>query len=179
LFKAQTFSRIVATQNANESRRTVMDDEFDLIIIDTPLSDEYGDGLALSAVESTEAGIILLANNELLPGRHESIEEAGVCVLVKPVTPDFFYSAVKLLNTCRKRVSKLQNENKILRSKLQEISLIDRAKCILIQYLNMTEQQAHRYIEKQAMDLRQSKLITAENILKTYDNEARSSRSQS
>ncbi|MBO5438043.1 MAG: ANTAR domain-containing protein, partial [Thermoguttaceae bacterium] len=33
----------------------------------------------------------------------------------------------------------------------------DRAKCVLIEYLNMTEADAHRYIEKQAMDLRRSK----------------------
>ena len=35
--------------------------------------------------------------------------------------------------------------------------------------LNMTEQQAHRYIEKQSMDMRQSRLITAQKILKTYE----------
>ena len=38
-----------------------------------------------------------------------------------------------------------------------------------LQNLNMTEQQAHRYIEKQSMDLRQSRVVTAESILKTYE----------
>ena len=37
-----------------------------------------------------------------------------------------------------------------------------------VQYLRMSEQQAHRYIEKQAMDMRTSKKDVAENILKTY-----------
>ena len=39
-------------------------------------------------------------------------------------------------------------------------------KCILVEYLRMSEQQAHRYIEKQAMDMRTSKRNIAENILK-------------
>ena len=46
---------------------------------------------------------------------------------------------------------------------------MDRAKCVLIQYLNMTETQAHRYIEKQAMDLRTTRRQIAEGILKTYE----------
>ena len=33
----------------------------------------------------------------------------------------------------------------------------------------MSESQAHRYIEKQAMDLRVTKKEIAENILKTYE----------
>ena len=63
----------------------------------------------------------------------------------------------------------LKFQNQKPQNKLEEIRLIDRAKCVLIQYLNMTEQQAHRYIEKQSMDLRQSRVVTAESILKTYE----------
>ena len=39
----------------------------------------------------------------------------------------------------------------------------------LIQYLSMTESQAHRYIEKQAMDMRLPKRAVAESILNTYE----------
>jgi response regulator NasT len=176
LLKSQTFSRIVTTQNGSESRRALINDDFELIIIDTPLSDEYGDEFALHAAESTSAGIILITKTEVLYDMNEAVEDAGVFVLPKPISPDFFLQAVKLLYASRKRVLKLQDENKTLQNKLQEIRIVDRAKCVLIQYLNMTEQQAHRYIEKQAMDLRQSRAVTAENILKTYDNNARSAR---
>ncbi|MDR3283786.1 MAG: ANTAR domain-containing protein [Treponema sp.] len=172
LLKSQTFARIVATQNGSESRRALINDDFELVIIDTPLPDEYGDDFALHAAESTSAGIILITKTETLYDMNEAVEDAGVFVLPKPISPDFFLQAVKLLYASRKRVLKLQDENKTLQNKLQEIRIVDRAKCVLIQYLNMTEMQAHRYIEKQAMDLRQSRAITAENILKTYDNNA-------
>jgi response regulator NasT len=172
--KSQPLMRIAATQSGSESRRTLLTDEFDLIIIDTPLPDEYGDSFALHAAESTDAGIIFLSKAETPDDANEMLEDASVFVIQKPVSPAFFYQAVKLLFAATKRLRKLRDENTILRNKLQEIRVIDRAKCILIQYLNMTELQAHRYIEKQAMDLRQSKLVTSENILKTYDNKARS-----
>ena len=63
----------------------------------------------------------------------------------------------------------LRDENIQLQQKIEEIRLVDRAKCALIQYLNLTEAQAHRYIEKQAMDLRLSRRQVAEAILKTYE----------
>jgi AmiR/NasT family two-component response regulator len=34
----------------------------------------------------------------------------------------------------------------------------------------MSEQEAHRYIEKQAMDLRLTKRMIAEGIIKIYEN---------
>ena len=79
------------------------------------------------------------------------------------------YKSIKYICISRKKYLGLQSENERLKVKISEIRLIDRAKCILIQYLNMSEPQAHRYIEKQAMDLRVTKKEIAENILKTYE----------
>ena len=47
--------------------------------------------------------------------------------------------------------------------------LVDRAKCALIQYRQMTEPEAHKYIERQAMDTRQSRRRIAEDILQTFE----------
>ena len=63
----------------------------------------------------------------------------------------------------------LRQENVKLQSKIEEIRLVDRAKCALIQYLSMTEEQAHHFIEKQAMDMRTTKREIAEGILKSYE----------
>ncbi len=169
LLNSQPFSRIVTAQNCAEARRDLISDQFDLIIVDSPLPDEFGDDFSLYAVEQTDAGIILIVNNDKVYDISPDIEDAGVFVLPKPVSPEFFYQAVKLLIASRKRVQVLENENVKLQKKIDEIRLIDRAKCILIQYLQMTEPQAHKYIEKQAMNLRQSRLQTAESILKTYE----------
>jgi len=52
----------------------------------------------------------------------------------------------------------------------EEARLVYRAKEVLIEYLKMTESQAHRYIEKQAMDMRITRREVAESIIKTYEN---------
>ena len=51
---------------------------------------------------------------------------------------------------------------------MNEIRLVNRAKWLLISELNMTEANAHRYIEKQAMDRCVSRRQVAEEIIKTY-----------
>ena len=52
---------------------------------------------------------------------------------------------------------------------MEDIRLVDRAKCILISQMDMREEEAHRYLEKQAMDRRTTKRAVAEGILKTYE----------
>ena len=64
----------------------------------------------------------------------------------------------------------IQIENKKLLQKIEDIRIIDRAKCLLISYLNMSEPEAHKYIERQAMDMRITKRQVAEGIIKTYEN---------
>ena len=65
----------------------------------------------------------------------------------------------------------LKNENVKLQKKVDEIRLIARAKCMLIEHQNMTEPQAHRLIEKQAMDNRVTRKEIAKAILKQYENQ--------
>ena len=143
--------------------------DFDLIIIDTPLSDELGNDFAITASEKTTAGIILIVDCENVLEISANVEDYGVFALPKPLSPEFFYQAVKLLSAARRRVMNLENENLRLQKKIEEIRIVDRAKLVLIQVLKMTEPQAQHYIEKQSMDLRQSRLATAENILRTYE----------
>ena len=55
-----------------------------------------------------------------------------------------------------------------LEEKMEEIRLVNRAKWLLIEQLKMTEPDAHRYIEKTAMDRCVTKRTVAETIIKTY-----------
>jgi two-component system, response regulator PdtaR len=87
----------------------------------------------------------------------------------KPMDKQLFWSALKLANASYSKMTLLKNENNRLLQKIEDVRVIDRAKCILIQYLKMTEVEAHKYIEKQAMDMRITKKTVAQHILKTYE----------
>lgn len=69
----------------------------------------------------------------------------------------------------RRRFNTIINENEKVKKRINDVKLIDRAKLTLIQYLKMSEEESHKYIEKQAMDLRITKVEVAKNILKIYE----------
>ena len=62
----------------------------------------------------------------------------------------------------------MQKKTLSIEEKMEQIRLVNRAKWLLIGELKMSEPDAHRYIEKQAMDRCVSRREIAENIIKTY-----------
>ena len=64
-----------------------------------------------------------------------------------------------------KRLAVLRTENAKLLDKIAQLRLVDRAKCYLIEKKGYTETDAHRLIEKHAMDTRMSRGEVAQEIL--------------
>lgn len=161
--------RVFCAASGNEARRIVCENDIDYVFINTPLTDEFGHELAMSVSVESGANVILFVKSEISDEITDKVVHSGVFVVPKPVSEPFFFQAVNIAIASRRKLSGLRQENTKLQVKIKEIRLIDRAKCTLIQYLNMTEKQAHRYIEKQAMDMRTSKADIAQGILKTYE----------
>lgn len=168
ILKSCGITQISIINNCAEARRGLVNGEKSVIIINTPLADEFGTGFALYATR-TNAGIVMLVRAELAEEIAYKVENDGVIVVPKPLQKASLVQAVRLAVSTHRRIMGVKNENLQLQRKLEEMKVIDRAKCLLIQCLSMTEPQAHRFIEKQAMDMRISKTSVAEGILKTYE----------
>jgi AmiR/NasT family two-component response regulator len=163
------FQPILKVQSGGEARRLITQQQFALIVVNTPLSDEFGHEVALMAAESTSAGILVLVKAHMADEISARVESAGVFVVPKPTNRQLATQTMRLALASHRRMAGLQKENFRLQSKIEEIRLVDRAKCALIQYCKLDEAQAHRYIEKHAMDLRITRRQVAENILKLYE----------
>lgn len=142
---------------------------YDLLIINTPLEDEFGDELAALASMKTRSGVIILIRNALIDSKADKMEQAGVMVVGKPMVRGMLSQAIKFAQAAKNRIATLQEENLRLRGRIDQIKLESRAKWVLVKYLNMTESQAHRYIEQQAMERRISKGNVAQKILAAYE----------
>lgn len=166
--KDDRLAEIINAKSVSEARRAVLRTDFDLILINSPLPDEFGTDFSLTAAEKTSAGIVLLVKAENADLIAEKVEDFGVLVVSKPIVKQLFYQVLKLAITSRKRILGLQNENVRLQDKIEEMRLVDRAKCVLIQNLGMTEPEAHRHIEREAMNNRITRREVADGILKQY-----------
>lgn len=159
---------IITVNNGSEARRFLIERDCDLCIINAPLKDEFGTELAMHIAGKGISQVMLMIRNELADEISAKVEEFGVFVVSKPISRSFFWSAFKLVTAAHNRMLTLQSKNVQLQNKIDDIKLIDRAKCLLIQFLDVTEPEAHRFIEKQAMDKRITKKEIAEAILKKY-----------
>ena len=160
---------IIHAANGDNARRQIAQKDFDLMIINTPLSDEVGMDLALTVTTKTTTGVILLIKPELSPNVCAKVENYGVMVVEKPINRATLFQAIRLLNVARNRLLGYKKETVKLENQIAEMRLVDRAKGALIKCLNMNEEQAHKYILKHAMDMRMTKAEVAQNILKTYE----------
>ena len=77
-------------------------------------------------------------------------------------------TALQWMTCARERLRKFEKKTLSLEEKIESIRYVNRAKLLLVQELNMDEADAHRYIEKQAMDRCVPKLEIAKEIIKTY-----------
>ena len=72
------------------------------------------------------------------------------------------------MSSARERLRKAEKKTLSIQEKMEEIRIVNRAKWLLISEIKMDEPNAHRYIEKQAMDRCVSKREIAEEIIQTY-----------
>lgn len=144
--------------------------ETDLVIINSPLKNEQGAEVAAGILERYSVPVMLVTGQETADRAGQSLSVRGIAVVSRPVDKKVFASTVHALLSTGALVKSLRSRNSQLQDKLDEMKLVNRAKAMLMSNLRMTEAQAHRYIEKQAMDLRQSRRNIAQNILKTYYN---------
>lgn len=142
---------------------------FDVIVINTPILDGGGIDLSVELAKCTSSGIFVLMQNEVYKKCSAALEQNGVFALQKPLNRISFCQSLKIWEISKKRLGSFEIENTKLKNQVEEMKIINRAKCALMQCLTMSEQQAHRYIEKQAMDMRISRIKVAQRILSTYE----------
>ncbi len=160
-----------AAYSGSEARRMLMRYDYDLVIINAPLSDEFGHDLALTVTEKYSASVIMLVKSQLFDNVSSKVENYGIFTVARPVDRHLFHQVTRLVFANASRLERYRKETDKLKTKLDELRIVCQAKCLLVEYLRMSETQAHRYIEKQAMDNRTTKVSVAEEIISNYDPE--------
>ena len=152
----------------NEARRRLLENAFDIVIINSPLPDTSGVRFSTDVCGSSDAGILLLVKSEIYEETYYKVLPYGVVTLSKPTTTQMISHNLRVLCAIRERLRAVRSKQTTVEAKIEEIRLVNRAKWLLIQCLNMTEPDAHRYIVEKAMEQRISKREAAETIIRTY-----------
>ena len=156
---------LTTTSDFNEARRLATERSFNIIIADS--GDGYDTDFAINVADSYST-ILLLVPNEHFDEISYRVEGYGILTITKPFEPFYFYNMIKIAIAVQYKVQVLSSQTTKLKVKMEEIKLVNRAKMLLMSNMNMSEQEAHRYIEKEAMDRGMKRTAISEEIIKTY-----------
>lgn len=159
------FLTIDERKSASMARRCILERTYDLIVIDTPLSDEIGDGLALDIAEKSNSSVLLITPRELYDELTESLTDHGIMVVAKPFPTGSLDKSIRYLTSLQNRIHALEKRNLTTMEKMEELRIVSKAKVLLVEKKNMTEDEAHRYIGKMAMDNGVSRRRAAEELI--------------
>lgn len=176
LLRSSGFENITASSSAADARRRSTVESYDLSIINMPLSDETGKELSFDIADKNVSGVITIVNNG-----HEQIigsfgRKKGIYIVMKPLNRRMFLDAVVFVLTAQKQKLRLIKKNEELARALTDLKIITKAKFLLMEKNGMSEENAHHFIERSAMDQRLSKryvaeaVISAEGIPKEWEN---------
>ncbi len=159
---------ILTVSSVSAARRSIAEQAFDYVIINSPLPDSAGTRFAIDACTAKGTVVLLLVKNDIHPDIYDKVAEHGVFTLPKPTTKPTMATALGWMASARERLRNFEQKTLTIEEKMEEIRIVNKAKWLLISELKMAEPDAHRYIEKQAMDRCISKRRIAEDIIKTY-----------
>ena len=168
VFSVPTFSPVQTVSGVSVAKRALSERDFDFVVVNSPVGEDVGIRFSIDVVASSNAVVLFLAKTEQYDPAYEKLAEHGVFLLQKPISRPVFGIALDWLISAREGLRKNQKKTLSIEEKMNEIRLVNRAKWLLISELKMTEPNAHRYIEKQAMDRCIPRIRVAEEIIKTY-----------
>ncbi len=162
------YSPLHTAASVNAAERILAEKTFDFVIINAPLPDDIGIRFAIDTSTSKQSAVLLLVKSDVHAGIHDKVAEYGVFTLSKPTSKPTMIHALSWMESARERLRQFEKKSLSVKEKMAEIRIVNKAKWILIRELKMNEPDAHRYIEKQAMDRCITKQTIAEEIIKTY-----------
>lgn len=168
LLPESKYSPVNIVSDISSARRLAAECNFDFVIINSPLPDDTGTRFAIDISHSSGTVVLFLVRTELHAEIYDKVAEHGVFTLAKPTSKPTVVTALSWMVSARERLRKSEKKNLSIEEKMSEIRIVNKAKWMLISELHLDEPQAHRYIEKQAMDRCISKRDVAEEIIKTY-----------
>ncbi len=155
------------------AKRELLDRSYDIVIINTPLPDDFGTRLAIDLSSEIGLGVMLFVKSENFSDVLAQVSDYGILTVAKPASGQIVIQSLLLLCATRERLRRMEKKTASIEEKMEEIRIVNRAKWALIDEYKMNESEAHKFIERQAMNRCISKRAVAEQIIEDYEKQGR------
>ena len=156
-------------KNAAAARRQILERYYNIVVINVPLPDENGLEFAMDIAEKGNTSVLIAAPSEIYDNVLEYITDYGILAVPKPAPETRIGMAIRLLISIQNKIRGLEQENDAIHERMEELRAVNKAKFLLMEKKHMTEDEAHRFIGKQAMNNGVSRRRIAEDIIEDYE----------
>lgn len=147
-----SYPLIQYVNSALEAKKKLRQQPFDLCIVHPPLKDEFGIRTAREIKVAFSTGVLLLVKNDVYDQVLYQVQEQGIFTMGLPASRTMLGQTIENLRVAQDQMRQLSIQLQREKKKIQAQKAIFRAKLILIESHHWTEEKAHHYIEKVAMD---------------------------
>lgn len=142
---------------------------FDVIVLSLPFRESFGLDITARLAKDSSAELVVLVPKKSYDRVCEKAVKYGGIILPRNAPRNIIVNMIKTCSVRKSRTDALRAENDDLRGTVDDIRLINRAKFVLIEYLRISENEAHAQLRKHAMDKRIPLAQAAADVLKTYE----------
>jgi AmiR/NasT family two-component response regulator len=142
----------------------VIEHKPDLVVMDIKMPNMDGLTAAEQMAEHKVAVVLLTAfsQKELVDRANQA---GAMAYVVKPFTPNDLMPAVEIALSRHSQLIALENEISDLNERFETRKLVDRAKGLLNEKMNLSEPEAFRWIQKASMDRRLTMQEVAQTVI--------------
>ena len=165
------YGRVLTAETVQEARRAVEREKIALMVIFSPLKDEEEIPRLFDMADRRGIAAGYIVGREIYGETAYRLEGRNVFVVAYPLQMDQVLQLVSFLYQVQKRFWLVLSEQERLQRQVQDIQIVCRVKCMLVEKREMTEEEAHHFIEQEAMNTGLSKREAALKILKELQRE--------
>lgn len=108
LLPRNDFFPVNMVKSCGEARRALLDKEYDIVLINAPLQDDFGMRLAIDVCSTSHAGVLLCVKSALYNDVYSKVTPHGVLTLSKPTSLPMITHSLRVLCALRERLRKLE-----------------------------------------------------------------------
>lgn len=167
ILEREGYEVVAEAKNGEEAIELAHRHRPDLVIMDVKMPVMNGIKATDIIRKFTDSSVLLLtaySHKELV---QEARQSGVTAYLVKPVSEEDLIPAVEIALSQRERVSSFQKDIQDLQQKIEERKIVERAKGKLMNKLQLNEEEAYKWLQRQSMETRVSMAKLAEELLNT------------
>lgn len=165
LFPISQYDSSKTVSSIAQAKRLLAAEEFDLVLIVAPIKDEMGIRSSKEISVLFHVPVLLFVKPDIYDMALYQVKDAMVFVLTLPVFKSVAVQTIGVMEKVNHQLQEMDRKIKKERQKLRDEKIINRCKLMLIENYRWSEERAHHYIEKMAMDHSITKVIVSKTLL--------------